>query len=136
MADIGLFDSTVSVLAKALDLRAQNQQLIASNIANAETPGFAPSRLDFEAKLRAAIDVKSPSSGPRQERHFPLSSSRIDDVRGDVITDRSADIGDGNGVSLDDEMVQMAENQIYYQAATQMISKKFALLKYAAGGGR
>ena len=45
-------------------------------------------------------------------------------------------LGDGNSVSLDDEMLDMAENQLLFEASSQMLKKKFTMLKYVAAGGR
>ncbi|MCK4690462.1 MAG: flagellar basal body rod protein FlgB, partial [Desulfuromonadales bacterium] len=55
MAGIKIADRTMAALQKSLDLRAQKQQVIAANIANAETPGYAARKLTFEDDLRKAI---------------------------------------------------------------------------------
>ena len=57
MADFRITDRTMAVLQKSLDLRAQKQQVIAGNIANAETPGYAARKMTFEDDLRKAIDT-------------------------------------------------------------------------------
>ena len=44
----GLFGTTIELLGKSLDLRARNQNHVAANIANAETPGYTPTVLTFE----------------------------------------------------------------------------------------
>jgi flagellar basal-body rod protein FlgB len=58
-------------------------------------------------------------------------------VQGKVMRtpDRSG-LGDGNNVNLDQEMIGLAENQILFEAAAQMLNKKMGLLKYAAQDGR
>lgn len=137
MADIKIADRTFAVLQRSLDLRQQKQQVIAANIANAETPGYAPRKLSFEADLRAAI--KRPEGPERQSnpKHIPVAGADISEVRGTIVTQHSSNpLGDGNGVSVDAEMLDLAENQLLYEAATQALKKKLSMLKYAAGDGR
>lgn len=118
MSTLKVFDRTIGLLEKVLDLRVKNQGIISSNIANAETPGYTPARLDFSASLKSALSSRE--------------DGRIKLVR----TENPVAVGDKNGVKLDEEMVAMAENQILYEAATQMINKKLGLLKYVAQDGR
>jgi flagellar basal-body rod protein FlgB len=137
MTEIAMFGRTVGLLKKVLDLRVQNQQVIASNIANADTPGYAPARLEFEKDLRRALgDPGSPALAQHQN-HFPVSGGDLGNVEGRVmrIPDASG-IGDRNGVEVDQEMIALAENQIMYEAATQMLSKKLGLMKYVIQDGR
>src|ERR1035437_4142962 len=56
----GIFSSTVDLLGKSVDLRAKNQNLISSNIANAETPNFIPKTLVFEQELQGALKNRQP----------------------------------------------------------------------------
>lgn len=130
-----MFNSTVGLLKKVLDLRVKNQQVIASNIANADTPGYTPARLDFEKDLQRALGDPSPVRNGHPN-HFPLGGGGVDKVEGRVI--RSPDtsgIGDRNGVQVDQEMIALAENQIMYESATQMLGKKLGLLKYVIQNG-
>ena len=137
MADFRIADRTMAVLKKSLDLRAQKQQVIAGNIANAETPGYAARKLTFEEDLRNAIsspETKVQSSNPK---HFPIGASGINGVQGQIVKQRDSNpLGDGNSVSLDDEMFDLAENQLLFEAGSQILKKKLSLLKYAAGDGR
>ena len=137
MSTLGIFDKTSRVLGKVLDLRLQNQQVVASNIANAETPGYSPGKLEFENELQGAVGRGDSRMISTHQRHFPVSGGNLDQVQGKVIRtpDRSG-LGDGNNVSVDQEMIDLAENQIMYEAATQMLNKKMGLLKYVAGDGR
>jgi len=137
MPNITLFDNTVGLLKKVLDLRLQNQQVIAANIANAETPGFVPARLDFEKSLQAATG----NAGMRPVRtnagHIPLRAGGGDDVQAEIIrTPEQSLTGDGNGVNVEQEMIALSKNQILYEATTQMMKKKLGLLKYVVQSGR
>ncbi len=137
MPKIGVFDRTIGVLENALDLRMQKQQGIASNIANADTPGYAPVRIEFEERMRSALKSGDLQVAATHPQHIPIGPAGADGVRAKVFREPDATgIGDGNGVSVDQEMVDMAENQILYEAASQIISKKLGLLKYVAQDGR
>jgi len=137
MPKLGLFDGTVGLMERVMDLRTRSQQVIASNIANAETPGYAAARLEFEQDLKQALAKPKGDFPARHPGHIPVSASGVESVEGRIVrkADRSG-LGDGNGVNLDDEMMLLSENQLMYQAATQMIGKKLALLKYAAQDGK
>ncbi len=137
MNKLNLFDSTTALLQKSLDLRSSNQRVIAANIANAETPGYAPARFEFEQELRAALSESIPSLTTTHASHLPVHSDTVEKVTGKIV--RSPDktgIGDQNGVSVDEEMIALSENQIMYETAAQLLKKKLSLLKYVVQGGQ
>ncbi len=131
----GIFSSTIEVLGKSIDLRAKNQNLISSNIANAETPNFTPKALNFESELQGALKGNAKSGQMiTNSRHIPLkgAASRIQSVSGKVVETPSKSPGkDGNSVEIENEMSRMVENQIMFNASVQMISKKFEGIKAA-----
>ena len=136
MADIRIADRTIAVLQKSLDLRGQKQQVIAGNIANAETPGYSARKLDFEANLRKAINSPEMAGRKTNTKHFPIGAGGISTVQGTLTMQTSQNsLGDGNSVSVDDEMFDLAENQLLYEAGAQMLKKKFSMLKFAASNG-
>jgi len=134
---LNLFDDTTTLLQKSLDLRSSNQRVIAGNIANAETPGYAPARFEFEQELKAAISGSGPSLNTTHSLHLSKNSENVSQVEGKIV--RSPDntgIGDNNGVSVDQEMITLSENQIMYETAAQLLKKKLSLLKYVVQGGQ
>jgi flagellar basal-body rod protein FlgB len=137
----GIFEKTINLLGKTLDLRARNHNLIAGNLANAETPGYTPTTLSFEDQLKQAVKEKGNRRGTpalTHPNHLPLrkAGAGIEDVQGEVIeTPANTPSKDGNSVELENEMGKMAENQIMYNASVQMLSKKFEGLTYAIKGG-
>lgn len=137
MPKIELFGGTIGLLEKVLDLRMQNQQVISSNIANANTPGYVPSRMEFEEDLRNALSRPRPEVSRTNPRHFDLGGGSVPQVQGKLI--KAGTLGgmaDDNRVNVDKEMINMAENQMLYEAATQIISKKLAKLRYLAQDGK
>jgi flagellar basal-body rod protein FlgB len=137
MADFKIFVRSFAVLQKSLDLRQAKQQVIASNVANAETPGYEARKLDFEADLRKAIDEPALPGRQTHAKHIPVGANGIGNVQGTLTREKDRDpLGDGNSVSVDDEMLDLAENQLLYEAGAQILKRKLALLKYAANDGR
>ena len=122
----GIFDKSIDVLSKALDLYLARHSVISDNIANAETPFYKARRIDFEAALQRAIDVPEGNQIGRD----------IASVNPVIYEDPESEVGlDLNTVDMDREMAELSKNDVKFSAASQAISKKFALLKYAISGG-
>lgn len=143
----GLFSKTIEVLAKSVDLRTRNQNLITSNLANAETPGYTPKRLEFEEQLQSAVKKTSFRGGAvgssgfvTHPAHIPLSGGggeRISQVTGSVVETPAKTPGrDGNSVELENEMSRMMQNQVLFNASVQLLSKKFEGLRSALREGK
>lgn len=136
----GIFTKTVELLGKSIDLRAKSQNLIASNIANAETPNYTPKSLVFEDELQGAL--KGGMKGTpamTHPRHLPLKGAnmRLQSVTGHVVETPAKTPGkDGNAVELESEMSRMTENQIMYNASVQLLSKNFDGLRTALKEGK
>ncbi len=121
-----LFDTSTRAIEKSMDLYLTRHNVIADNIANAETPFYKARQVDFESQLQRA--VASEEAG--------LAGVDIESVRPTITQDADSELGqDLNSVDMDREMAKMTKNDIQYSASSQMISKKFALLKYAISGG-
>lgn len=137
---IQLFDKHLTLLEKGLDLRTQRNGILASNLANRETPGFRAQDLVFGKELDQALHSDRP--GPLKTsdpRHFSGAEHKpIKNVHGTQINSFNPDPNmNGNTVDLDKEMSKLAENQVMYQALSQMTSWKFRMLKSAiTEGGR
>lgn len=132
------FDANMQLLSKVLDLRAQKAQVIAANIANAETPGFSPSRFDFEEDLANALDkTRGIQLARSHERHLGLGPAHFNEVSGKVImVADTTGIGDKNGVNVDQEMLALSENELLYETSVQLLQKKLSMLKHVIGGGQ
>ena len=136
MPGIHQFDTTMQLLQKVLDLRSKNQEIIGSNIANAETPGYAAQSFTFEEQLKGALSENGSRPMTTQPNHIPLSATNLEQVTGTVSVKRDAtEIGDKNSVSVDQEMLKLSKNEILYETAITMINKKLSMLKYTVNGG-
>ncbi len=137
MKPLDPFDSNIKLLTKVLDLRSANQKIIATNIANAETPGYAKKVFEFEQELQQAIHAQPGTLATTHCRHIPLAPANIHSVTGKVreIKDKTG-IGDENGVSVDMEMIALSENELLYETAAQLLKKKFTMLSYVVQEGK
>ena len=137
MKTLDPFDSNIHLLQKVLDLRSANQTVIASNIANSETPGYARKEFQFEKALQTAVNKPAGSMLTTHAKHFPLASSDISSINGQVIeTKDETAIGDKNGVSVDMEMIALSENELLYETIAQLLKKKLGMLKYVIAEGK
>ncbi|HVP61451.1 MAG TPA: flagellar basal body rod protein FlgB [Myxococcaceae bacterium] len=120
-----LFDATLSTLEKALDVRLVRQNVLASNLANANTPGFQPQDVDFARSLEA-VQAQSTAG----EGSLPAEQAVV------TVPMPGASPGlDGNGVDADRTMVALAQNALQYGAAARAAGKKLAILRYVVTDG-
>lgn len=104
-----IFSKSLTTLERAMDLRTHNQSIIASNLANIDTPGYAAQKLDFQASMELAMqDAKD---------------AAVIAPSGDPV--RSLD---GNNVDLEGELSQMTQNRMLYSVTSQLMGAKFRQL--------
>lgn len=125
-------DKTINALAASLNFRQMRQEIIASNIANADTPGYKAKRVDFESALARALDVDGEMKmNGTSDKHFNVGSGGFDNLEPEIYDDPNGVVSeDGNTVDRQAEFARMAENKIMYDAAVQLLNKKLGLMKY------
>ena len=109
--------------SQALVLRSERQRLIASNIANADTPGYVARDFDFSRALRDATSpglggTRAPSSGDLMLRYASPSQNSLD----------------RNTVDMDRERATFADNTVKYEATLRFISRSIRTLQDAMKG--
>ncbi len=117
--------------SKALVLRAERQRIVASNIANADTPGYAARDFDFKSALQEATgtgtSLSMPASRDEGARsvthpgHIPLNASSSG-KSALAYTIQSQPSMDGNSVDLDRERANFADNAVRYEATLRFIN--------------
>ncbi len=148
---INLFDKTTNLLHRGLDLRTAKHQATASNIANQDTPFYKAKEMDFKKAIRDFIpppmDVPMSTTNKAHfaltmklnltaSQHIPVgghprgAESYIQESQ-----DKTTRL-DQNNVNGEQQMAQLAENNLMFNAASQLISKKFGGLKSAIREGR
>ena len=120
-------DRTSKLLSKVLDFRAIRQSVIAGNLANAETPGYIQKEIPFEKELQKAFDNNSIKLATSEPGHIPGSDAVMENNYNPYKLVR--EYGKPNELNIDTEMAKMSQNNLLYEASTNLLSKKFALLK-------
>ncbi|HEU5318974.1 MAG TPA: flagellar basal body rod protein FlgB [Chloroflexota bacterium] len=142
MPDVIRHDLTTKLLEKALDGLSLRQQAISNNMANVDTPNFKATEVSFEEDLAAAIR-RQPSPDTLElrtsdSRHIgafePVDATSIQPRATQLLTTSMRN--DGNNVDVDREMTRLAETQLFFQAATQLVNVKFNQLKQAIWEGK
>ena len=133
----GIFSRTISLLERSMDLRSLNQRVLASNIANMDTPNYKAVELSVAEEMTRE---KEPNPGLSLVRthvnHLPIKNTAMNHIK--LKTAKAPDFnlrGDGNTVDIDRTMGRLSKNTLLYNAATQLISNKFKGLKNAMKGG-
>lgn len=132
----GLFDKTFNWLEKSLNLRLNQHQLLAGNLANGETPGYRAKHVDFQATIMA---IMGRSEGGILRRTHPGHLGGGESASGiplRLISASGPARADGNSVDMDTEMVRLAENGLLYNATVQALARKLAILKQSVEGVR
>jgi flagellar basal-body rod protein FlgB len=128
--------SATAVLKKTLDAQATRQRAHAQNIANAETPDYKRVAVDFENLLKEATDQTGSGSLKRSDsRHLPTSGLDMETLEPQIRQESPDPNGTGvNGVDIEQEMAEMAETQIRYMAALELLKRRYAGLKSVIRG--
>ena len=116
-----LFDRQIQFHQTALNLQAHRQQLIASNIANADTPHYKARDLDFKASLQGALGGGSLNLLRTDARHLPVANGGPAGARLAYRTETQSSV-DGNTVDMDVERAAFAENAVQYEASVTFIN--------------
>jgi flagellar basal-body rod protein FlgB len=113
-----LFDTTAILLQRAMAGASERQSVLANNLANANTPGFRRSDVDFQGTLRDAL-----ANG--QDASTVAFTPTIDT--------RSVLRADGNGVDVDTEAAGLAQNELQYESLVTVSGARLDILRYAMG---
>ena len=122
--------SSLDFHSKALVLRAERQRVIASNIANADTPGYAGRDINFKEAMDAATGATAQSltpsagaDGTSNPRHIALQTSTAG-LGSTALryTTQSQPAMDGNSVDMDRERANFVDNSVRYEATLRFIN--------------
>lgn len=119
--------STVDTLQAALTYHRERHTVLAGNVANLDTPGYRP------------VDLQRHTAGDPQTMAVTHEGHQAAATTTDFVT--SFDDGgalqgsDGNAVSLERELSKIDANRARYATSAELVSRRLALLRYAAGDG-
>ena len=109
-----MFDPIQSRMEHYLDLLSTRQKLVASNVANLDTPGYRTRDIDFQFEFESQLSGSNPN---------------VTEPTGLTVKN------DGNNVSLDREARLLAENALRFQVATQLMKMHIGAVRAAIQGG-
>lgn len=125
-----LTDSITSLLTKFLDVQSRRAEVVASNLANADTPGYVAKELDFADYMReAAQEAMNPSTGTNESKGFIAMPHVVEQTPGTIGID-------GNTVDAGREMSTLADAGTQYLAGTQLLQSRLRTLRTAIREGR
>jgi flagellar basal-body rod protein FlgB len=126
------FDKTLGLPQQALLLREQRSEVLAANLANADTPNFKARDIDFQAMLRGAV---------AQHQALPMETTNSRHIQVKTASDGElmyrnpyqANI-DGNTVDAAEEQARFAKNSVEYMTSLRMLNDTFSGLNTALRG--
>ena len=126
-------DAALNFHETALRVRGQRQELLAANIANADTPGYKARDINFADTFKQALagsagGLQADTTNPG---HLPATASHQNSVLYRAMVQGSVD---GNTVDMDVERAQFADNALRYEASVNMISGQIKKLLSAIQG--
>ena len=114
-----LYDNTQLALDRAISGASLRQEVLSNNLANAETPGFQRSDVDFHSTLAQAMKTGDAAS--------------IESASFSPQVDNQTLRADGNGVDIDVESANMAKNGLEYDALLSVSKARTSILRTAMG---
>lgn len=137
-------------LRAALDVRYKRHEVLAHNLANADTPGFIPKDLAFEGALSDAMEGglgAAPMARPDgiamggMGNEAPrISTEAVGSLGSDPVAAEMVerpevgDTIDGNAVDTDKEMARVADNSLYYQTQLELLRRRYAAVQKVITG--
>lgn len=128
------FGPTLETAVRGLDVRMQRHHVLASNVANQDTPQFVPLDVDVAAVMaepkRGANVLSVTQSG-----HLTTEVHPVDALPPPQEAPSQKGGLDGNRVDVDQAMTNLAQNALEYAATSRGMARQLALLRYAASDG-
>ena len=112
-----------NILEQLIHLTNKRHGVIASNIANTDTPNYKAKDIKFKQTLDAEIELITTNAG-----HIKTGNSNLSE---EVESEMTKPWADGNNVEMDKEVAKMTENSILFQAGISMLSTKIRMFKNA-----
>lgn len=126
------FDKAFGMHPEATIIREKRTQVLAENIANADTPGFKARDMDFQQALANAQHRQGRTVARTHDKHFHIDSSVRKEMQ--YRNPDQPDTGDGNSVDIHRERNEFMQNDLAYRTSLQFLDGRIASLKKAIKG--
>ncbi len=120
-----MIDRVAQSLEVYLDLVATRQKLVASNVANLDTPGYRTRDIDFQNELASAL-TRTRAGQDAVHSAMPPAATEVEGL---------ALNNDGNNVSLDREARMMAENAMRFELGSALLASRYRTIRLAIKEG-
>jgi flagellar basal-body rod protein FlgB len=127
------FDDIFGVHAQALQVRSKRSEIIASNLANADTPGYKARDIDFKQMLSQQAESNSVRVHTTDQRHIQPDNDLIPPAQLLYRTPMQPSL-DGNTVDTEQEHVAFSANAMEYQVSLRFLNDKISGLRKAIKG--
>ena len=127
-------DKLVGFHHKVLNVRNDKMEVIAGNLANANTPGYKARAIDFQKAMTQAQQSKGQSMTRTHEKHMSGSMTSSTEIGFRIPS--QPDTGDGNTVEVQRERNEFLDTGMRYQATVQFLTGKIKGMKKAISGGQ
>jgi len=128
---ISRLDEEFSFYQKALNLRSARQQILASNIVNADTPNYKARDFDFAAAMQNAVSKTASSLETTDSRHMQGGGASGVKLQYSMPYQSSLD---GNTVEMDVERNKYMENSVHYEADLTVLTSRIKIMLSAITG--
>ncbi len=126
------YDDILGIHATALRIRAERSQVLANNIANADTPNFQAKDINFQQALATAKQAHSVKLTATNSKHITDSNPGLNlDLNN---SNSSQPTANGNTVDADVEKVRFTKNSVEYQISLTFLNQKINGLRTAIQG--
>ena len=128
------FENALGIHQHTLGIRSRRTELLASNIANADTPGYKARDLDFKRALQNVQSRFGVSLSRTNENHKFAQSFSMAQAGESFRVGNQPDTGDGNTVDAEVERNLFMKNSMEYQASLDFLNSKISTLRKAIKG--
>jgi flagellar basal-body rod protein FlgB len=129
-----------ALLTRSLDALAMRQRVTADNVANVDTPGFKASEVRFENVLRRVIGEQEGAQlamARTDGQHMLRGGALALDLAPQVVQQTGMSLrNDENNVDIEQQMAELAETTLRFNAVSESLSRRFAMQRTIASDGR
>lgn len=125
------FGKSLDILQRSMSVATMRHSVIADNLANADTPDFKRSDLNFETMLKKALESETPKTTivSKDDPFYQMINRTIDyrDVKALKVTDfLTTSDNNGNNVDLEQEIMESQKNQMRYDLMARSVANQFS----------
>lgn len=128
------FDKALGIHPQALQVRGQRAQVLANNLANADTPGYKARDLDFKGVLQGQVELSNSKSAMQVTDKQHIAGQALTADNASLYRVPQQPSLDGNTVEEQVEHAAFMENNLAFQASFTLLNKKFSGLMTAIRG--